>query len=266
MNAYWMRFLNLWLKDIDDGLSEEPHARYFQMGENRWKFADTWPPTGVEYQDWYLDSDGQARGPEGRGRLSPQAPDMQASDEYVYDPANPVITHGGQIYWGLSDFYRVGPVDQEKIIRRDDVLFYQSERLDQPLEIAGDVTLDLWIVSSAPDTDFIAKLCVVEPLGRVTSLTVGSLRCRYRNSWEDPEPLEPGTANAISLYLSEIAYTFPAGSRIGLIITSSSFPRILPHRNTMAPTWQEENPQTATQQVLHGKDVSSRLRLPVIEP
>lgn len=263
---YWLRFLNLWLKDIDDGVSEEPRARYFQMGENRWKLADSWPPASVKYHDWYLDSGGGARGLGGSGRLTRATPDAQVSDEYTYDPANPVPTHGGQVYWGLSDFYEVGPVDQHSILRRDDVLFYRSERLDQLLEITGDVNLDLWIASSAPDTDFIAKLCVVEPMGPITVLTVGSLRCRYRESWENPTPLEPNTATRITIYLGQIGYTFPCGSRIGLIVTSSSFPRILPHRNTMKPTWQEQNPQTATQHVLHGKETLSRLTLPVIEP
>lgn len=264
INDYELRFLDLWLKDIDDGLSEEPPVRYFLMGENCWQFAATWPPEGMERVEWHLDSDGRAAQGD-TGRLVRSKPQAQVADEYVYDPNNPVPTHGGQVYWGLSDFYDVGPVAQNHLLRRDDVVFYQSARLKEPLKIVGDLELRLWIASSAPDTDFIAKFCVVEPMGRVIVLTVGSMRCRYRDGWANPKPLEAGEPAEITIQLSNTAYRFPAGSRIGLIVTSSSFPRILPHRNTMAPTWQESNPQTARQQILHGGEVNSRLVLPVIE-
>jgi len=109
------------------------------------------------------------------------------------------------------------------------------------------------------------QLCVIEPIGRVTALTHGSLRCRYRDSFSDPQPLTPGEPARLQLQMNNVAYTFPTGSRIGLLVTSSCCPRILPHPNTMAPTWQETEPQVARQEVLHGAGHESRLMLPVIE-
>ena len=259
---YEQRFIDLYLQDIDDGISEEPPVYAFLMGENRWVHLSDWPPPEGEIQEWYLRSDGNANGLGSDGRLSQESQEAAISDSYTYDPKDPVPTKGGQVYWGLQP--NTGPIDQHPILGRSDVLYYRSERLSKPLRVIGEINLDLWISTDAPDTDFIAKLCVVEPRGRIIVLTLGSLRCRYRESWSEPKALTPGEPTLIRLQMSNIAYVFPEESRIALIITSSDFPRILPHPNTMAPTWQEKSPQVARQEVHHSRGHESRLLLPVI--
>jgi len=258
---YEQRFIDLWMKDIDDGITEEPPVMVFLMGENRWVSLPDWPPPEAQIQEWYLQSGGNANSVGGDGRLSLESPGSSPADTYTYDPNDPVPTLGGPIYWGLP---AVGPVDQHPILARSDVLYYRSEILTEPLAVMGEINLDLWITSNASDTDFIAKLCVVEPAGRITCLTIGSLRCRYRESWSEPKALTPGEPALLRLQMGNLAYVFPRGSRVALIITSSSFPRILPHPNTMAPTWQEKSPQTAHQEVLHTREHLSRLLLPVV--
>ena len=177
-------------------------------------------------------------------------------------PWNPLPTHGGPIYWGLE---HLGPVGQRPLINRPELLFYRSPTLESPLTVIGEITLNLCVSSGAVDTDFVAKLCVEEPSGTVTCLTIGSLQCRYRESWTDPQPLAPGDITRIQLQMGQIAYVFPTGSRICLLITSSDFPRILPHPNTLAPPWSETKPVIARDAVHHGKENLSRLNLPVIE-
>ena len=250
--AYERRLLDLWLKDIDDGIGDESPVRLFVMGVNRWMdFAD-WPVPGARTTSWHL----------GPGRLDQSTPGHSAPDSYSYDPRDPCPTLGGVIYWGIEP---AGPVDQRAILSRDDVLLYRSEPLAEPLSVVGEIGLDLWITSDAPDTDFIAKLCVVEPNDRVTCLTLGSLRCRYRDGWDRCVPLEKNEPTPIRVQLGQLAYVFAAGSRIALMITSSSFPRILPHPNTLAPTWTERSPQVAVNGVLHDAEHPSRLLLPVID-
>lgn len=260
--AYEQRFIDLWLKDIDDGITEEAPVRVFLMGPNRWINLSHWPPSEAAHQAWYLRSGGRANSIGGDGRLDREVPGDEPPDRYSYDPTDPVPTRGGPIYWGLG---ALGPVDQRPILGRQDVLYYRSPILQAPLAVMGEPALDLWVSSSAPDTDFIAKLCVVEPGGRVIVLTIGSLRCRYRESWSEPKPLEPGQAARLHIRLGHIAYVYPPGSRIALMVTSSSFPRILPHPNTMAPTWAEKSPQKAVNEVLHSGQCASRLLLPVVE-
>ena len=256
--AYRQRYLDLWLKEIDDGAGDDPAVRYFLMGENRWEHADTWPPAGVEKQSWYLSSSG------GSGRLGREKPKGAESDRYTYDPTDPVTTRGGQVYWGLNEMVEVGPADQAPVIGRDDVLIYRSEVLGRPLRMAGDVELDLWFTSSAEDTDIVAKLCVVEPLGRVVVLSLGSLRARFRNSWSEPAPLPPGEPVRLQVQMNNLAYTFAPGTRIALIVTSSCFPRILPNPNTYTRTWAETKPTVAEQHVLHSPSHCSCVRLPVL--
>jgi uncharacterized protein len=256
------RFIDYWMKDEDSGFSDEPPVQVFLMGENRWIGLNDWPPPKTKIQDWYLKSGGSANVLDSDGQLSLDSTGGMPSDKYLYDPRNAVPTVGGQIYWGLSP---AGPVDQRSILSRGDVLYYSSKPLERSLAVVGEVNLDLWVASSAPDTDFIAKLGVVELSGRITCLTIGSIRCRFRESWSNPKPLEAGMPNRIRIQMGNIAYTYQPRERVALIVTSSSFPRILPHPNTMAPTWKEKCPQVARQEVFHSQGYPSRLVLPVLE-
>jgi len=261
VSDYEQRFIDLHMKDIDDGISDEPPVYVFLMGENRWVHAADWPPPTAEVQEWYLRSDGDANGVGGGGRLSLESQDHAPPDRYCYDPQQPVPTLGGPIYWGIAP---VGPVHQGPILGRADVLYYRSERLARPLTVMGEINLDLWVSSDAPDTDFTAKLCVVDSGGRVIVLAMGALRCRYRQGFHDPKPLTAGEATSVRLQMGNLAYVFPEGSAIALLITSSDFPRILPNPNTMAPTWQEKSPRVARQEIHHSGNHQSRLALPVV--
>jgi len=295
--AYELRFLDLWLRDVDDGFSEELPVRVFLMGANRWLNVADWPPPEAEVQRWYLHSAGEARGLGSKGRLSPEEPAQDTADGYVYDPSDPCPTWGGPLYWGLEG---LGPQDQRKLLMRQDVLYYRSEPLSRPLAVMGEVNLRLWVASDAEDTDFVVKLNVVEPGGRIVCLTSGCMRCRYREMFvpraegpsggddeaagavddlrwlkgrlgrptpeqAEPRPLSKGEPALLHLQLGNLAYVFPAGSRIALTVTSSSFPRILPHPNTMAPTWQETAPRPATNQIIHSPTHPSHLLLPVVD-
>ena len=253
---YEMRFLNLHLRDIDDGLSDEPRVRVFLMGENRWVSLDDWPATSTQTHAWHLDGEDHSScglRPDGSGAVGARS--------YTYDPRDPVPTLGGAVYWGLE---QRGPVDQRSSIQRADVLTYRSDPLDAPVTVIGNLELDLHIVCDRQDTDIVARLCVEEASGAVICLTLGSLRCRFRDSWSDPSALEPDTPTQLTIQLGQTAYTFAAGSRIVLTVTSSDFPRILPHPNHMAPLFEGE-PVIAHTQILHGREHASHLRLPVVE-
>ena len=237
--------------------------RVFLMGANRWEEFCDWPPPGSETQTWYLDSSGEAVGLGSGGRLRRESPHGASSDGFCYDPAEPAPTLGGPHYWGMSpDCF--GPRDQRPLLGRRDVLCYRSDRLGKPLAVAGDPVARLWIASDCLDTDVIAKLCVVEPSGRVVALTAGSLRCRFRGGWAEPKALEKNEPAEVRVPLAQTAYVFPAGSRVALLVTSSSYPRILPNPNTMEPTFSTARAQTATNRVLHDEEHPSALELPVV--
>jgi len=259
---YERRFLDFWLKGEDKGFSKESPVKIFLMGENRWMNLSNWPPPEGKVQNWFLRSDGNANGITGNGLLSLERPQIEQPDKYCFDPKNPVPTLGGPIYWNLPFG---GPVDQRMILDRKDVLFYCSEELDKKLAIVGEVTLDLWFTCDSFDTDFVAKFCVIKPNGSIMPLTLGSIRCRFRESYSNPKPLEKGVPTQVQLQMGNTAYVFPKRSKIALIVTSSSFPRILPNPNTMAPTWKERSPKVAKIEILHSENYLSCLNLPVFE-
>jgi putative CocE/NonD family hydrolase len=260
--AHEFQCLDFHLKGLDNGYSAQPPVKVFLMGENRWIYLKDWPSPDAKTQRWYLTSEGSANLRFGDGGLIREMPGHSAADAYTYDPRDPVLSRGGAIYWDLK---HLGPVDVRPTLERADVLYYRGPRFSSSVCVMGEIALDLFVSSDAEDTDFVARLCVEEVSGAVTCLTVGSLRCRYRNSWAEPRALARGEATPIHLQMGHLAYVFPEGSRVGLLITSSDFPRILPHSNTMARPWEETAPMAARHSVCHGPGVPSCLHLPVVE-
>ena len=86
----------------------------------------------------------------------------------------------------------VGPFDQRAVEARADVLVFTGAALTAPLDVTGPVEAVLFVSSSAPDTDFTARLVDVQPDGRALNLCEGVLRARYRDSIEEPTLMRPG--------------------------------------------------------------------------
>jgi len=260
--AHEFQCLDFYLKEIDNGWTAQPPVRLFVMGENRLRDFSDWPPPEATQKTLFLSSGGGANMKSGDGALSEVAPDSTGEDSFSYDPDNPVPMHGGAVYWGYSS---VGPVDQRPILDRTDVLYYRTAVMESPLAVIGEIGLDVWISSDAEDTDIICKLCVEDRSGAITVLTNGSIRCRYRDGWDQIVPLTPGEPTRLSIDLGRTAYLFEAGSKIGLIVTSSEWPRILPNPNRFAPIWEFAEPIVAKNSVLHGPGTHSKLTLSVVD-
>jgi uncharacterized protein len=81
-----------------------------------------------------------------------------------------VPTHGGAIGRGYGT---AGPRDQRAVEVRPDVLVYTAPAFDQDTEVTGPVSLEIFVSSSAVDTDFTAKLVDVWPSGFAQNLSVG---------------------------------------------------------------------------------------------
>ena len=250
-----LRFLNLHLQDMDDGLSEEPPVRVFLMGENRWVDLDDWPASSVVVENWDLGGDGAS------GTLRRDGPGTGGGRVFTYDPKDPVPTLGGAVYWGLE---QRGPVDQRPNLSRPDILSYRSDPLAAPLTVIGEMELMLHIACDREDTDIVARLCVEQADGAVICLSLGSVRCRFREDPATPQPLEPDTPTQVRVRLGQTAYIFAPGSRIVLTVTGSDFPRILPHPNRIAPLF-EGDPLVARTTILHGAEYPSRLHLPIVD-
>ena len=155
-------------------------------------------------------------------------------------------------------------MDQRPGEGRADVLVFTSARLDREVEVTGPIRARLYVSTSAPDTDFTAKLIDVFPDGVARNLTDGILRLRYRNSLEKPELARPGAVYAVTIDAGVTSNVFLPGHRIRVEISSSNFPRFDRNPNTGRPVAEETELVKAAQTVYTGGKRASAVILPVV--
>ena len=183
------RWYDYWLKGIQNGVDKEPRVRVFVMGANTWRTSNEWPIEGTQYRQYYLHSKGAANTESGDGWLDTKKPDTAAPpDKYQYDPKDPVPSIGGR----FQQVVPPGPRDQRPVLKRPDVLVYTTTPLEQDTEVTGPITVSLYAASSAPDTDFTAKLDDVYPDGTSMLISYGIQRARYRESQTRQTLIKPG--------------------------------------------------------------------------
>jgi hypothetical protein len=122
----------------------------------------------------------------------------------------------------------------------------------------------LYASTTAPDTDFTAKLVDVFPNGDARNLTDGILRVRYRNGLEKSELAQPGEIYPLTIDTGVTSNVFLKGHRIRVEISSSNFPRFDRNPNTGRGLADETVLKRAQQTVYHAPPFPSHLLLPVI--
>ena len=230
-NGYAWRFFRYWLQNEQNGIMNEPAVHYYIMGDtedpnapgNEWRTANDWPPYPTKETPYYL-----RKG----SRLSLDKPtETTAKLTYTFDPANPCPTHGGTNA-GIEGALPAGPFDQRVVSGRKDVLCFETEPLKEQVEVTGAVRVKLYISSDAPDTDFTAKLVDIYPDGRQIGMTDGIQRVKFRNSFGKPDLLPPGKVGVLEIDLWSISLIFNKGHKIGVLVSSSNWPRCEVNPNT----------------------------------
>jgi putative CocE/NonD family hydrolase len=259
-----LRWFSQFLKGQETGILNEAPIKLFVMGANVWRDEQEWPLTRAVETRYYLHSQGHANTLNGDGLLSTSVPENESPDQYDYDPTNPVMTRGGALL--MTPEFPAGPRDQTPTESRADVLVYSTPVLEQDLEVTGPITVHLWAVSSAPDTDFVARLVDVHPNGYAQNLTDGIIRARYRNfgQGEAPSLIEPGKAYEYEIDLWATSNLFKKGHRIRLDITSSNFPRWDRNPNTGHAFGEDSELVIAHQTILHDAEYPSYITLPIV--
>ena len=148
-----------------------------------WRNEHEWPLARTEYTDFYLQADG------GLSQARRASSDEQLRrHQFQFDPHDPVPTIGGNISSG-DNILLQGAWNQKggphiwnfqqpvPISARNDVLVFQTEPLEEDLEVTGEIEVRLFASSSAVDTDFTAKLLDVYP---PSSRLAGRVRPKYR--------------------------------------------------------------------------------------
>jgi hypothetical protein len=250
-----LRWFNHWLKDSGE-FNNEPRIRYFVMGENRWRQAETFP--AKTNQAFYLHSTGKANSRKGDGELSPIAP---ASDEvcdiFIYDPEVPVAAPGGPAAAS-------GQFDQSTVELGNNLLVYTSPPLSKPLCIFGTPRISLFCVTSSGHTDFTAKLVRVRPNRVAGFICIGIAR----SSWLFAQRgYTPDTVRRWEFDLEPTSCRFAAGDCIRLEVASSAFPLYDRNPGTDVPSCRATSWdwRRSTQIVHHSSEYPSALHLPVSE-
>lgn len=259
LHAIQLRWFDYHLKGIRNGLDQEPPVRIFVMGDNVWRDEHEWPLARTRFTPVYLSSGGQANSLRGDGHLTLTTPVTAPLDSYVYDPANPVPTCGGT-YIGPGNGVR----NQAAVEERNDVLVYTGDILERDLEVTGPVVVKLYAASSAPDTDFTAKLVDVRPDGYACNIAEGVVRARFRDSLQAPTLIAPGEICEYTIDLWSTSQVFKAGHRLRLEVSSSNFPRYDRNQNTGHELGADAELHTAKQTVFHDERYPSHLILPII--
>lgn len=308
--AVHLQWFDRWLRGVDNGVEREAPVRIFVMGGGpgtrgpggrlyhggRWRDEQTWPLARTRFTPYYLYEDGGLRAD------PPSAP--ESSTTFAFDPSRPVPTVGGQSSSfadllppparvarasaadadvRLSEIVSGGGFDQREtpslfgceppflpLASRPDVLVFQTQPLEEEMEVTGPVAVHLWVASSAIDTDVTAKLIDVYPRseaypdGYALNLTDSILRLRYRDGSPTPSFLTPGAVVRVTITLYPTSNLFAIGHRIRLDVSSSNFPRFDVNPNTGDPLGTERHRAIAENTIFHDAARPSHVVLPVI--
>jgi hypothetical protein len=212
-----LRFFDYWLKDIDNGIMDQPKVVYYIYGAPKgeeWGESDAWPLTNERRVDYYF----------GPGLLSTEVPtEDKVQDDFVVSYE---LDENGDAIHGLV---------------------YETPELEKAVQVIGHPVVDMWLSSTATDSDVVAYLQNVAPDGSVTSYSMhGRLRASLRKEetapynnlglpWHpfreaDAQPLVPGEVVELRFDVLPTAMIFGVGHKIRLFVTfaSSATPQINP--------------------------------------
>ncbi|HEY1170017.1 MAG TPA: CocE/NonD family hydrolase [Verrucomicrobiae bacterium] len=254
--AHMIKWFDFWLKGINNGVMNEPNVRYYVMGAldetgapgNVWRTAKSWPPDFVD-TPYYLH--------EG-GNLAIRLPStMQSTTSYESDPNNPMQIPGRNF---------PGARDARRFEEQADVLTFTTEPLKNPVEWTGKVRADLYVASTAKDTDFIVRISDVYPDGRSILIMDYIHRTRFREGWDKEVFMESGQVYRVIFDVGSLSQIFNAGHRIRVTIASTGAPLYEPNPQTGEPLTMNFPATTvkAVNTIYHQKRNASRILAPVV--
>ncbi len=256
----FLKFFDYHLKDIDNGLYEEPKVHYFTMMEDKWKSSDTWPVDAKETTLYF--------GP--KSSLTEFAPKTDNQFD-VYEVDSTSGTGDDSRWKSVIGMLKTGDVYPEREIESNSLLFYDSEELDSDVEVTGHPIITLYLNSTATDGNFHVYLEDVYPNGEVHLITEGLLRGIHRkvsddvppykhivpyHSYlkEDAQPLNVNGIEKLEFDLIPTSYLFKKGHKIRVSLAGADkdhFSLVIDEE----PTWK----------VFRSEEFSSKIILPLIK-
>lgn len=241
LSALQLEWFDRWLKDsphADESFSGEAPFRVIEPGGSSYR-ASTYPLADVERVRLNLRSG---------GRLTADGPDGdEPADRVHYLPIGPTCTASTvQFAAGIGARECLRPLRRAE--RSLNEMTYSTDVLDEPLQLAGPVTMSLVASSTRREAVFHVTVEDVGPDGRSIGVTggaqLGSLRSvDPARSWfdesgellrphhplteESSSPVPIGEAVRYQIEVRPVFTTVPAGHRLRLRISTADFPHSL---------------------------------------
>jgi putative CocE/NonD family hydrolase len=274
--AHMTKWFNHFLKGEDNGIEKEVPVRYYVMGAggeagapgNVWREAKDWPPK-TQSKSYFLKADGwllediALNGGNFEIPIRPLAAGESVSDakstSYASDPRQPMSLP----FTGFPGAKDARPFEEQAEVRT-----WTTAPLNEPVEWTGEVTAEVWVSSSAKDTDFILRVSDVYPDGRSILLMDYPQRARYRDGFDKQHLLTPGEPAKLAWHIGFTSIIFNRGHRIRVTIASTGAPFYEPNNQTGGPQtvdWMKTT-QHAINTIWHDSSHPSRIIAPVIKP
>ena len=212
----------------------------FIMERNEYFGSDVWPPRESKLTSYYIGKENylSTKPIQGEGNLN-----------YIYFPEDPYPSLGGTAL-GVN----VGPSLQNSAMSRKDQLVFETQQLENPLTLLGDLSAVLYISSDADCTEFFVCIQDIFPNGDIVNIQEGGAKVHFsKNKIERKE---------ISVWST--GYELKQGHKLRTVITSSWFPRFNRSLNNCEPAFSANQFHQANQTVYYGADTPSHIVLPVL--
>lgn len=253
-----LTWFDYYLKGIGDNPNDAPPVRYYVMGAcnesdspgNEWRTSNDWPIPTVK-TDYFLNSSGKL------GKAKPS--DDGGETVFKADPINPAK---------IPSTGFPGAADARKVEEQEDVITFTTDFLKEPVEWTGLVQTELYVSSTARDTDFIVRVSDVYPDGKSILIIDMIRRARYREGFEQEKLLEPGKVEKVAFDVGWLSQVFNRGHRIRVTVCSTGAPFYEPNPNTGKPLTIEtpDEQVIAENTVYHNQKYASKVIAPIPAP
>ena len=254
---HMVRWFDSWLKGKDTGVDKEPAVRYYVMGAvgeenapgNIWRTADNFPPA-ASMTPMFLAAEGKLTSAKPSGGSD--------ATSLVSDPRHPMEIPGT----GFP-----GATDARAFESQSEVRTFTTDVLESPVEWTGRIRAELFVSSTAPDTDVIVRVSDVYPDGRSILIVDYPQRLRYREGLDHEVMMKPGEIAKVAFDVGWISQIFNKGHRIRVTVASTGAPLYEPNPQNGKPATIEfpDDAVTATNTIHHNRQHSSKILAPIVE-
>jgi len=224
-----LRFLDYYLKGIDNGIAQEKKIHYYTIGEEKWKAADEWPLPQQTNHTFLFSADGSLT--DAAGAV------MEGTREYVIDYT---ANSGNTSRWNSqTPLYKNGPTHYpDRREQSEKLLHFTTRPFHEDAEMTGHPIADIYLSADASDAIIFCYVEDVSPDGSVTYVTEGMFRALHRKiavnsagyvqvgpyhsfKKEDAAPMQPGEVVRLNFDLLPISYLFKKGHSLRISIAGA---------------------------------------------